>query len=359
MTAGINFVVKRDDFRTCEFVDGEGSDAKLEPGQVQLRIPKFAFTANNVTYAVYGDRMGYWRFFPTNEGWGRVPVWGFGEVTQSANEGIQPGQLFYGFFPMSSYVTMLAKPNSAGFRDVASHREQLPGAYNQYFLTASDPLYDPIHENELMILRPLFITSFLAGDYLAEKNFFGARAIIISSASSKTAYGLAFLLSHAEPKLEVIGLTSSRNREFAEGLSCYDRVVSYDEIESLPRGLPSGYVDIAGSVPVRSALHQYFAGDLVHSMAVGDTHWEEDKSQAALAGEQEFFFAPTWLAQRAQDWGTEGFAQRFAEAWKAFVGPLSSWMKVVEETGQEAVKRVFLEHLEGRADPAIGNVLSL
>jgi hypothetical protein len=142
-------------------------------------------------------------------------------------------------------------------------------------------------------------------------------------------------------------------------LSCYDRVVTYDEVESLPRGIPSGYVDIAGSVPVRGAVHRHLANDLVHSMAVGDTHWEEDKSQAALGGEQEFFFAPNWLAQRAQDWGMEGFAQRFAEAWKAFVGPLSSWMKVVEDRGQEAVQRVFLEHLEGRADPRIGNVLSL
>lgn len=65
MTAGIDFVVKRDDFRTCDFVRGETPDGKLESPKVQLRISKFAFTANNITYAVYGETIGYWRYDPS------------------------------------------------------------------------------------------------------------------------------------------------------------------------------------------------------------------------------------------------------------------------------------------------------
>lgn len=352
----MDFVVKRDDLRAGEFVSGEEDGRDLEPGQAQLRIQKFGLTANNVTYAVYGDTIGYWRFFPAKQGWGRVPVWGFGEVVNSAVDSIPRGGRYYGFFPISSYVTMLAKPNSTGFRDVAPHRLELPGAYNQYLLTTADPVYDPIHENEQMILRPLFITSFLAYDFLAAKEFFGAKTVVLSSASSKTAYGLAFLLAR-EPSLEVIGLTSPRNREFTAGLGCYDRVFTYREIEQLPVDRPVTFIDVAGSVSVLNALHQYLGDQLSYSMALGDTHWQEEK--AGLTGSQEFFFAPAWLTGRVEEWGMPGFVDRLAQAWHAASGSLSAWMKIVEEAGPDAIRRVFLDHVEGRADPRIGNVLSL
>lgn len=360
MSGPIDFIVSKEDLRTYKSVPGQMPGIELNPGQVQLRIQKFAFTANNVTYAVYGEAIGYWKFFPTEvAGWGKVPVWGFAEVIDSANGAIHPGQRFYGFLPMSSYVTMDAKENSSGFRDVAPHRLALPSAYNHYALTTSDPIYDANYENEQMILRPLFVTSFLANDFLEENSHFGARTIIVSSASSKTAYALAFLASRSRPKVDVVGLTSPRNLTFTEGLGCYDRVVTYDEVASVSSVLPVVYVDIAGSVPVRAALAQHFGDDLSYSMALGDTHWQEDKAHAALTGSQECFFAPTWLKKRVGDWGMEGYLQRLAGAWRTFSPSLGGWMKVIEETGHAAVERVYLEHLEGKADPATGNVLSL
>ena len=45
-----------------------------------------------------------------------------------------------------------------------------------------------------MIVRPLFITSFMLADFLQDNAFFGARQVVVSSASSKTAYGTAFCL---------------------------------------------------------------------------------------------------------------------------------------------------------------------
>ena len=39
----------------------------LAPGQVRLRVESFALTANNITYAAFGDAMNYWQFFPTGE----------------------------------------------------------------------------------------------------------------------------------------------------------------------------------------------------------------------------------------------------------------------------------------------------
>lgn len=360
LTAGSDLIVRRDDLSVCKFVSGEGPKDDLAPGQVQLRIEKFAFTANNVTYGAYGDTIGYWQLFPAKKGWGRIPVWGFGEVIHSANDAVPPGGRYYGFFPMSTFLTVQAEARAGGFRDVSPHRRPLPGVYNHYILTTADPAYDPDHENEQMILRPLFLTSWLAYDFLVEESFFGARTVVLSSASSKTTYGLAFLLANIEPRVEVIGLTSSRNEVFAKEIDCYDRVLSYEEVASLPRDVPVTYVDVAGSSPLRTALHDHLEDNLLYTMALGDTH-----SQQAAPAEQrlddraEFFFAATRYAERAKQWGRSELDRRIAEAWHAFAAAVGSWMEVVETDGRESVQRVLLDHVKGRADPRKGNVLSL
>ena len=40
------------------------AQVEIELGEVLLSIDAFAFTANNVTYAMFGDAMNYWQFFP-------------------------------------------------------------------------------------------------------------------------------------------------------------------------------------------------------------------------------------------------------------------------------------------------------
>jgi hypothetical protein len=359
--SGVDFLVKRDDLRICRFGEGETADgADLQPGQVQLKIEKFAFTANNITYAVFGDRMGYWNFFPAEAGWGRVPVWGFGKVTHSRSDRIATDERFYGFYPASSHLTVEADAGAAGFADIASHRRSLPTVYNQYMRTTTDLAYDEDHENEQMILRPLFMTSFLLADFLEDNHFFAARAAILSSASSKTAYGTAFLLSRMQGRPEVIGLTSPRHAAFTKSLGCYDRVATYDQVDSLPKDAPAVYVDMAGSGASRSSIHRHFGGNLKHSAVVGATHWDEQAPQVQLPGTPpSFFFAPTQVQKRTADWGPGGLNERFGEAWKAFREPVSAWMDVLEERGPDAVKRVYLDHLEGRSDPRTGNVLSL
>src|SRR3569832_1804759 len=82
-------------------------DAKLAGGEVRVRIDSFALTANNITYAAYGDSMSYWRFFPSGEeGWGIVPVWGFGTVVQSQHPGIAVGERLYGYWPMGDSAVL-------------------------------------------------------------------------------------------------------------------------------------------------------------------------------------------------------------------------------------------------------------
>ena len=74
----------------------ESQDFNLDEGEIAVVIESFAFTANNVTYGVAGDTIGYWQFFKTTEDennlWGCIPVWGFGKVIESNSVEINIGE---------------------------------------------------------------------------------------------------------------------------------------------------------------------------------------------------------------------------------------------------------------------------
>jgi len=180
-----DFVVAKSDLRRTEFRDA--APAPLNDGEVRLAIESFALTANNITYAVFGEAMKYWDFFPGPDGFGRVPVWGHARVEASAHPDIAVGQRFYGYWPMSTHLTVLAKPGKTGFTDVAPHRQHLAVVYNQYQAVGED---DGLEAHKAL-LQPLFTTAFLIDDQFDEHGFYGAASVILSSASSKTAIGLA------------------------------------------------------------------------------------------------------------------------------------------------------------------------
>ena len=365
MTTTLDFQVKRDALRETRFV-AQPLPETPAPGTALLRVDAFAFTANNVTYAVFGDMMKYWDFFPADDGFGRIPVWGFGDVIASAADGVEVGERVYGYFPMSSHLTITPVNVSAtSLSDGSKHREHLHPVYNSYSRVTGDPGYRAEHEAHQMILKPLFTTSFLIDDFLAEEDFFGAKQVLVTSASSKTSLGLAHQL-HAERagRVEVVGLTSASNVAFCEGLGTYDRVVTYEDLETLDASVPTVSVDMAGNGDVRGRVHTHFAGDgrdaLRYSCIVGSTHWEAGAAGGELPGPQpQLFFAPDRVAKRMQDWGGAGYAERLGAAWLAFVEASDGWMKVEKSTGREAVEQVYLETLEGRVDPARGLVISL
>jgi hypothetical protein len=363
--SALDFLVRRDDLHECKSVTAPEPGAQaLLPGQVLMRIDKFALTSNNITYAAFGEAMSYWNFFPAAQGWGRIPVWGFGDVIGSRHEAVKPGERYYGYFPMSTHlVVQPERAGEAGFYDGAVQRKALHPVYNQYVRTATDPAYDAGREDEQMLLKPLFATSFLIDDFLADNAYFGARAVLLSSASSKTAYGTAFQLARRGApgaRCELIGLTSPGKLAFVEGLACYDRVLAYDQIGSLPRELPLAYVDMAGDAQLRSALHHLYGDRLKYSCAVGGTHREALGGAGDLPGPRPtLFFAPAQIKKRAQDWGQAGLQQRLAAAWLQFLVASGKWMRVIRARGPAAVERVYLEVLDGRVRPDEGHVLTL
>lgn len=355
----MDFQVRRDDLHACRVVDRDSPE--LESGQALLEIDAFGLTTNNITYAVFGEAMSYWNFFPAEEGWGRVPVWGFANVAEGGGTDLREGSRVFGYFPPASELVVLPeRTDSRGFVDASPHRASLPSAYNSYALVDGQPMYEERHEAEQMLLWPLFFTSFLIDDFLGGEDLFGAGTAVVSSASSKTALSAAFLLARRDG-VEVVGLTSPGRVEFVEGLDVYDRVVAYPDVASLP-ATPAVYVDIAGDAQVRGAVHRHFADELRHSAVVGATHWEApaDESGDPLPGTQpQFFFAPDHVRRRSADWGRDELDRRVAEAWRPFVEWASGWLQIARGEGPEAVETAYLELLDGRTNPSVGHVLSL
>ena len=355
-----DFLVRRDDLRQCRIAESDVPE--IESDQALLRVDTFGMTANNVTYAMFGEMMSYWGFFPAPEGWGRVPTWGFAEVERSEADGVESGVRVYGYLPPSSHLVVTpGDVGEAGFVDASSHRENLPSAYHRYLATGPDRFHRPDTEDLQMLLRPLFFTSFLIDDELDEGGLAGRGPILVSSASSKTAIAAAFLLARRE-ETSLVGLTSPRNVEFVEGLGIYDRTVAYDAIESLEPE-PTVYVDVAGDGEVRRAVHSRFGDDLAASMAVGVTHWEDfgaGSGDGALPGpEPKLFFAPDRVIKRSHDWGREELERRVADAWHPFCEWVDGWLEVERGEGFEAVRDAYLEVLEGAVDPKTAHVLAL
>ena len=361
------FTVDRKDLRRSRWV--EAAAAPLADAQVRMRIDRFALTSNNVTYGAFGETMNYWNFFPTGDAaTGCIPVWGFATVAESRADGVAEGERFYGYFPMADEVVLgPVAVSGRGFVDAAPHRRELHGVYNQYVRCSADPLYRADGEDLLALLRPLFMTSFLIDDFLADSGFFGARQVLVSSASSKTAYGLGFCMARRRGEAGAaasVGLTSTGNLAFTRGLGCYDSVVAYDEVAGLAADVPSVYVDMSGNAALRATVHSHWQDRLAYSCSVGGTHWQELGGGKGLPGPRPvLFFAPAQAKKRADEWGPAVLQSRLAKAWHDFIGVVGKagapWLRVVSGRGREAVAATYLDLLDGKVPADEGRILGV
>ncbi|MEM9303651.1 MAG: DUF2855 family protein [Pseudomonadota bacterium] len=328
-------------------------------GEIEVAIDRAALTANNVTYGAVGNEVGYWRFFPASEpGWGRIPVWGFANVTASEHEDIAVGERLYGFWPMSSHLILRPdRVGSGGFMDGAEHRRPLPAVYNSYVRCQADPLHVVDAEPWQSLFRPLFMTALMLEDFFEDNDAFGAKRIILSSASSKTALGTGFLFRRRGAR-EVVGLTSASNEAFVSGAATCDRVLTYDRIGELD-GSNAVYIDFAGNSALRREIHEHLGPALRFSSAVGYSHLGTLEHGQKLPGPTpEFFFAPTQIAKREQDWrDSGGVGARFAEAWQAFLPRVSGSLRLENHVGAAAGMAAFQALVRGSVDPQLGEIV--
>lgn len=341
------------------------------PGEALLKINRAAVTSNNITYAAFGDvpHLRYWNFFPTGEaGWGHMPAWGFADVVASTVEGVAVGERYFGYWPIASHLFVQPeRVNARRFFDGASHRQDLTSIYNQYLRTSADPAYRPQDENYVMLLRPLFTTSCMLADFLHDNRFFGARRLLVSSASSKTAFGTAFGLQSClppTPGLEILGLTSAGNCGFVDGLGCYTASVAYEALEQLDPAVPTVYVDLSGDARLRARVHHHFGDSLAYDCYAGSAQSHDFLSAEPLPGPSvEQYFAPVQIAKRNKDWGPALVTQKLNEWERSFIERVQDaqrpWMRVREHVGADAARQLVGDLVAGRIDPKEGHVVVL
>lgn len=358
----VDFVVRRDDLQHVAVQ--KGGSIELAPGEVLLGIKKFAMSANNVTYALVGEQMGYWNVFPAAEGWGRIPAWGFAEVLESRHDALPVGELLFGFVPMSTHLVLKAGDVTAfGVVDASAHRASFPPLYNQYWRVENNPVFDARRDNEWALFWPLFMTAFTLYEELKEQAMYGADTVILTSASSKTALALASLLAGAKDhKPTVIALTSASNVPFVESVELFDRVLDYGSIDELPRS-SALLIDLAGNSETLAAVHRHYGSDLKRSYMVGATHWTAFHGLApdpTMPGATPtFFFAPDHIMKRLAEWGLPGLMERFATPWTEFIASSMGWLRVEKGAGPDAVEKAYRAALEGQARPSDGHILSV
>lgn len=361
-------LVNKDDFAEVALVNMD-EDA-LAQGCIRLNLGPWALTANNVTYMLTGDQIGYWHYFnpaaydiQMDEGdgikWGRMPVWGYGEVTESHCADVKVGQIVYGFFPIADSFDMRpVKLTPHGFQDGMAHRTKLHSLYNGYVFTDKDPSFGE-HQDLQPVLRPLFTTSFLIDDFLAEKEFFGAEQVLILSASSKTALGTAFCLKE-RGAIPTIALTSARNKDFTIGTGFYDGVHTYDAITDMNPDVKTVIVDMAGNGDVMETVLDHFEENITYICRVGISHWDA-KPNVSTKGKTPsgFFFAPDQAKARIAEWGGAGFNQRLGARWLPFCESAAGWLSVEKNEGVEPLLKTYKDMLDGAATPDKGYLFTL
>jgi len=357
MNTQVDVLVERTDLRRME-VRTHTPTAALRNGQVLLACDRFALSANTITYGVLGDSHAFWQFFPAPLPWGQLPVWGYADVIDSRCEGMAQGERVFGFLPMSSHLVVEpTRVTTRGFVDASEHRSALFATYNGY---ARSAVRTSSHDEDLQaILRPLFLTSFVLDDYLADNEFFGGRTVLLSSASSKTALGTAYQLRRrGGPR--VVGLTSARHVGFAQATACYDAVHPYEEADALALNGPVVYVDFSDDAALRHAVHRRFGPALRQSLRVGATHWSAPALPEAPPGvAPQLFFGPAQIRKRRTEWGSVPFGALHDAAADRFAAAAHDWLRIDRREGTDAFAETYRCVLDGRADPSAAFMVRL
>jgi hypothetical protein len=343
----------------------ETSVPEVSEGDILLEVESFSFTANNITYAVMGEQIRYWQFFPAAgenaESWGVIPVWGFAKVVESRCDEIALGERIFGYFPPADQIKMTPVKVSVGsFFDGVAHRADLPPGYNIYRRVAADPKYDPGFDEERMLLFPLYVTAFCLHDMLQSNNWFGAEQVVIGSASSKTSIGLAYALDEDDSAPAIIGLTSERNLQSVNALGIYDQGVHYDELEKIDASKATVIVDMSANGEMLGRLHTHLGENMKFCSNVGLTHWEGERPGAGFIQERsEMFFAPGHIQKRMQDWGPEGFEQRSSAFITRTAIKSRDWLTMKQIDGLSGLREIYDDVCHGRIPPEQGLIVRM
>ncbi len=326
----------------------------ISDGEVLVKVDRFAFTANNITYAVMGDQLRYWQFFPPNgdepKKWGIIPVWGFADVIESNSKELPIGERLFGYFPPANELVLKpTRVTQTSMMDASDHRSHLPPGYNLYQRVNHERGYDRTNDNSRMLLFVLHLTSFCLHDLLESNEWFGAEQVVIISASSKTSVGLAYGLANDKDAPAIIGLTSERNIDFVKSIDAYDSVLSYDNIEQIDASKPTAIIDMSANTDVLSRLHTHLGDNMRYTSNVGLTHWDEPRHvEGIIQSRSQQFFAPSHVQQLMKQWGAEEFNKRSMRYVMHSSSKTHEWLQVKQLDGIKGLSEVYEDICAGK-----------
>jgi hypothetical protein len=333
-------------------------EGPLASESIRLQVEHFSLTANNITYAQFGDMLDYWNFFPVDAEWGKVPAMGWAVITASNVDGLEVGGRYYGWFPMANSVDITATKSGSGLRDDGAHRSKHAGAYRSFVRTDLDGMYTSFEdEHRHSLLRGLYITGFLIDQFFTNQAYLGVQQAIVMSASSKTALGYA-ACARSHESVNLVGITSASNRAFVESTGLYSQVISYDELDSIAQ-VPSVIVDMAGAGEVVAAIHGRLGDHIAHSMVVGKSHHDARPALVPAGPQPAMFFAPTAMDSCLAEWGSEEYARRTKSGLEAFIESSRHWLVIETHHGPEAAQAAWKALHSGTIDPSVGLIASL
>lgn len=236
-----------------------------------------------------------------------------------------------------------------------------------------------------MLYRPLFWTAFWCEDWLNAFGHRGADHFLISSASAKTAFCLAYLLRKRRDQqphtaFKIFGLTSKRNVAFTKGLKLYDNTFDYGEFESgiSPKVGKWLYIDVAGNDMLNSRVQIHLAagGALVACVQLGLTNLSPSAPSASSTKfttntslsdaiisssqvEMEDFFMPEWLTVRQKQLSITQIISMQAKVWRELMQDGKDWVRIERLYGGPSVERAYQEVAHMGTDPTTGSIWSL
>ncbi|MBB0244948.1 DUF2855 family protein [Streptomyces alkaliphilus] len=326
------------------------------PGEVRLAAETFAMTAITATYARLGEsELPFFDAFAAPGGHGRVPTWGYARVEESRHPEIAVGTRYFGFLPMSTHVVLSATPTARGFADTAPERDYLHPWYREY-LQAGEP--DELDDHRL-VLGPLYPASFNLAEFLIRETAAGG-TVLITSASSKTALGLAGLLA-AREDLTTIGVTAPAHADFVRKMRHYDTVLTYGDLSAAELTGPVVLVDFTGRADRLRAVYARFGSVLEDALLVGYTHpgAEIEPPPGLTDPEPWIFFTPSEELRLIEKEGEESYRARYRRAEEAFLDTASQWLTVRRLVGPRALAATHRSLLEGTVPPDTATVVSV
>lgn len=345
ITASVLEASRSNPFTDLRLIDEEVRSESTD--SVLLAVERFSLATNNLGYALLGDVLKSWDAYPSpTPEWGRVPVWGAARVL-AAPESVAPvGATVTGYLPMATHVAVRATPIDSGLLTVDEPRTGMLEIYRRLTLDQTEP---SLREHEIdvdtVMLAVYPFASILAHDLQRD----GARSVVVSSASSRSAASLSRLLT--ERGVQTIGLTSAGNRSAVESMGVYTQLFTYDEIDRLPNTTDVVYVDVAGSTDVTTAVLGRLGPHVVGNIVVGGTHLRSWPSEVDGGPEVTVFNTGDREQQLAAEHGQAFVEAMYRSARHDLVAWAAPWLQVARLNGLAAAEDTWRAIAAGKSDP--------